>query len=321
MTGLELSRKFYEKYGRPMLEEKFPQYLDRIATGRVGNGSECYHCDDAISREHEFGPSFCIWLTSKDYMQWGRKIAAAYDNLPKTFEGEIFETITPQGAGRVGVLDFEEFYKGIMGFSNVPDKEVQWLFIEEPFLYTATNGEVYDDPLGEFTRIRQGLLNYYPEDVWLKKMSMCAHNIAQTGQYNYSRCMRRKEYVAAELTFNEFLNHAISMVYMLNKQYRPYYKWSYHCMDRLDVLREIKPMLTTLVLAGDQREHWKTEDIMKWQYQVNMADMRVRYIEEICQHLAQEIVRQGLSHQKADFLEAYVEDIVKKITNPRIKYM
>ena len=33
MNGLEMSRAFFEEYGRPMLEEQFPQVLPYLAVG------------------------------------------------------------------------------------------------------------------------------------------------------------------------------------------------------------------------------------------------------------------------------------------------
>ena len=65
--GLELSQEYYETIGRPVLEELFPAYMDKIAVGLVGEGSECFGYDDMISMDHDYGPSFCIWLTKKDY--------------------------------------------------------------------------------------------------------------------------------------------------------------------------------------------------------------------------------------------------------------
>ena len=46
VKGLELARAYYETYGKPMIEEKFPEYRDRIAAGLVGEGSECLGYDD-----------------------------------------------------------------------------------------------------------------------------------------------------------------------------------------------------------------------------------------------------------------------------------
>ena len=54
MKGLELSREYYEKFGKPMLTENFPELLDKIAVGLCGSGSECFGFDDELSRDHDF---------------------------------------------------------------------------------------------------------------------------------------------------------------------------------------------------------------------------------------------------------------------------
>lgn len=56
-TGMELAREFYEQAGRPMLQQKYPEYACRIAAGLVGEGSECLGFDDAFSVDHDFGPA------------------------------------------------------------------------------------------------------------------------------------------------------------------------------------------------------------------------------------------------------------------------
>ena len=56
MRGLELSRRFYEEFGREMVRKEFPEYEERIAAGLVGQGSECFGYDDEVSRDHDFGP-------------------------------------------------------------------------------------------------------------------------------------------------------------------------------------------------------------------------------------------------------------------------
>ena len=66
MNGLELSRAYYETFGRPMLEERFPELLPKIAVGLCGSGSECWGYDDAVSRDHDFEPGFCIFLSEED---------------------------------------------------------------------------------------------------------------------------------------------------------------------------------------------------------------------------------------------------------------
>ena len=62
MKGLELSEAFYETFGKPMLEEQFPELLPSLAVGLFGSGSECFGYDDDISQDHDFEPGFCIFL-------------------------------------------------------------------------------------------------------------------------------------------------------------------------------------------------------------------------------------------------------------------
>ena len=88
MNGIELARAFYLECGKPMLEEQFPQLKDRIATGLVGSGSECFGFDDEISRDHDFEPGFCIFLPGEESVD--RKTAFALERAyasPHTLRG------------------------------------------------------------------------------------------------------------------------------------------------------------------------------------------------------------------------------------------
>ena len=65
IRGLELSERFFGEYGLPMLREQFPQYMDMIAAGVAGEGSDCFGFDDAISRDHDFEAGFCLWIPDR----------------------------------------------------------------------------------------------------------------------------------------------------------------------------------------------------------------------------------------------------------------
>ena len=78
MKGIEISRAFYEEYGKPMIEKEFSEYADRIAVGLVGHGSECFGFDDEISCDHDFEPGFCLWLRDEDEKSIGFRLFRAY---------------------------------------------------------------------------------------------------------------------------------------------------------------------------------------------------------------------------------------------------
>ncbi len=86
MKGLELSEKYYNAFGKEMIEKNFPSLKGRVAVGLVGQGSECLGFDDNISKDHDYGPSFCLWLTREDYQVYGKALAEESRKLPKDIE-------------------------------------------------------------------------------------------------------------------------------------------------------------------------------------------------------------------------------------------
>ena len=219
-----------------MIEEKFPAYREKIAAGLVGDGSECFGFDDEISQDHDWGPAFCLWLTKEDYGAIGTLLRNEVDKLPREFAGIKAREESFWGTGRTGVFEIGEFYKRFIGFNHVPEGLREWQAIPEENLAAATNGKVFMDPVGEFTAFRQRLKEFYPEDLRLKKIASRCMTMAQSGQYNYTRCIRRGEYVAARLAEAHFINDTISMVFLLNKQYKPFYKWMHRAVKQLPIL-------------------------------------------------------------------------------------
>ncbi|MDD4780685.1 MAG: DUF4037 domain-containing protein [Tissierellia bacterium] len=320
MKGLQLSRAYYEEYGINMIRNNFPDYENRIAVGLVGFGSECYGFDDEISTDHDFGPSFCMWLTDEDYNSIGMKLAKFYEELPGIFLG--YKRIeTTHGKGRVGVLKISDFYKGFIGNATGIVTLNEWMFVPEHFFSMATNGEVFRDDLGEFSKIRTTLLKYYPEDVRIKKIAARAATMAQSGQYNYSRSMRRGEVVAARMALDEFIRNTISIVYLLNKKFTPFYKWMHRGMNGFTILSEIKGQLEKLACLPIQLDSWEENDPMYFQYKLNMNDKIVELIESICNSVVEELNNQNLTDKKDSFLENHTFSIMSHIKNEQIRAM
>ena len=209
MRGLDISRSFYEEFGKPMIERDFAEFADRIAVGLVGHGSECFGYDDELSRDHDFSPGFCIWLTEEDEREFGFKLFRAYSKLPQEYMGIKLVEKSLAGNGFKGVSVISDFYRRYTGREGAPESLSDWLYIPSHYLAEATNGEVFCDPLGEFSRIRQQIKCGMPEDVRLKKIASCALHMAQTGQYNYSRCIAHGESGAARLALSEFVRNSI----------------------------------------------------------------------------------------------------------------
>lgn len=291
MKGLELSEKYYETYGRTMIEDEFPEIAGQTAAGLVGYGSECLGFDDEISRDHDYGPSFCIWLPQEIYAQYGERMQVVYDALPKEFMGFTGRVEEEQGKGRVGVLCLEDFYREILGYPGMPCTEAEWLSIPEEALATAINGRVFEDRLGRFSKIRESLSQYYPEAVWRRKLADALARAAQSGQYNYARAMKRGERIAAEIALVEFVKEAMHLVYLLNRKYAPFYKWMHRGLRELAVGSEIADMLSLL-------------------YQTQEESDRLLIIEAVCNVLTQILQEMGLTDSQDNFLQSHVPNLV-----------
>ena len=293
ISGLELSKCYYETYGKAMLKEQFPEYADRVAAGLVGHGSECLVFDVMWSKDHDFGPGFCLWLTEKDYEKVGQKMQEAYEALPKAFMGYPARNTSKRGGGRVGVLSIPEFYEEFTGNGA-------WSEMEDEKLAMAVNGEMFDDPLGEFSAIREQLQNGMPFAVWKRRLANAVALTAQAGQYNYGRCKKRNDIVAANLALDEFVREGMRTAYLLNRRYMPYYKWAWRGLENLERLSELKPLFEQVLSSEGERES---------------------VVEEICARLLEELKRQNLTYGEETFLELHVERILeaKEEMNPIIE--
>ena len=245
ITGIDLCRRYYEEYGRPMIAGKFQAYESRIAVGLVGKGSDCFGFDDVLSQDHDFGPRFVMWVTKKVYDEIGEELQEAYDKLPSQFLG-IDRIETFHGKDRSGVMIIEEFYKSLLGFDlagmlahnnedTASGKENLdtikcWLSVQEYALAAAVNGEVFRDDEGIFTQYRNLLSAYYPKAVWYRKVAQTCALFSQSGQYNLPRMRRRGQLVSAELAKAECAKQAMKLYYLLNRKYAPHDKWLYRGM-------------------------------------------------------------------------------------------
>ena len=237
MKGLELSRRYFDAYGAPMLRERFPEWADRLAVGLVGSGSECFGFDDAVSQDHDFEPGFCVFLPEEDVLD--RKTAfqleRAYAALPKEFLGFSRPKLSPVGGNRRGVIRLGDFLELRTGSRDGTMDLDRWLRLEEQYLAEIVNGELFWMGDGVFAAIRERL-SRQPADVRCKKLAGRLLGMAQAGQYNYPRCIAHGEPAAAQLAVGEFVRHAIAVIFLLNERYLPYYKWQFRALRALPLL-------------------------------------------------------------------------------------
>ena len=308
MTGLEIARGYYEEFGKPMLESDFADILPFLAVGFVGSGSEHYGYDDGISRDHDFEPGFCIFLPGEDIVDRRRafQLERAYAKLPKEYVGMKRQNISPVGGNRNGVIRTSEFYLKVIGSENLQLSLEQWLRLPDYALAEAVNGEVFFDNYGEFSRIREELI-CMPEDIKLKRLAGNLLIMAQSGQYNFIRCMKHGEPEAAQLACVEFVNAAMKVTFLLQDRYMPYYKWSFRALRGLVGTKDFSEKLSFL-LFGDNRDD-------------AVAGQKYDFIEEIASETITRLQDMELTKAICGDLEKHAYSVNDKIADSTVRNM
>ncbi len=305
MNGLEMSKAYFEAYGLPMLRERFPGLLPLLAAGLTGSGSECWGYDDEISRDHDFEPGFCLFLP--DERTVSRRDAflleRAYAGLPREFMGCRRGLTQPVGGARRGVLRTAEYFAEKVGSPDGALSLPQWLALPDHALAEAVNGQIFHDGPGEVSGIRSRLAAY-PEDVRRKKLAAQLLLMAQSGQYNYARCLRRGETGAAQLAAVEFVRHGMQAVFLLNKIYMPYYKWSFRAMRALPRLSLLAELMEYLITTDNEEE---------------TAREKQDVIEGIAADVIEETQRQGLTRAVCGDLEKHAYSVQDGIADASVR--
>ena len=308
MTGLELSRAYWETYGRDMLEKDFPGTANYIAVGLCGSGSECLGFDDEISRDHDFEPGFCLFLPGEEIIDRKEsfRLERAYMKLPQEFLGFHRARLSPVGGNRHGVIRMEDFLKEKTGTADGRLTVRQWLTVPEQNLLEATCGEIWRDDSGRFTAIRESLAAF-PEDIRLRKLSGELLLMKQSGQYNFRRCLEHGETGGALLAVGEFVRAGMHALFLLSSVYMPYYKWSFRALRTLGEKRSLQAGMLEQLLKGNA----EPEDL----------EEREILIAEIADQVVEELQEKNLTDASCGDMEQHAYSVADRIQDAEIRNM
>ena len=236
MNGIELSKKFFFEAGLPLLQERYPGLVDRVAAGLVaggfdsGCGSEIGGFDDELSRDHNWGPRFFLFMTEQDKQEKGEEVQKYLDeNLSAEFAG-FGSTATTLPKKPVYIQTPEENLKGVLYLDGPPGSDVEWITIPEVWLFEYTIGAVFYEPQPLVSPVRNQFA-YYPDDVWFKRLSYAFFMLHLAG--NVNRSLRRKDPVAIQTYVNWSLQIAMRACFLLRRRYAPYCKWLFKAFKTL----------------------------------------------------------------------------------------
>ncbi len=287
--GLAIAKEYYETFGVPLLTGEFSQYLDKIAAGLAGRGSDCFGYDDGASRDHDWGPDFCLWITEDTYAEIGARLEEAYESLPQAFKG-YERGPRVNGKNRRGVIVISDFYESLTGAKTY--EEIDWRQASDSSLAAAVNGEVFCDKEGIFTAFREKLKAGYPEEIRYLKIAEAAAGFSQTAQYNYLRMKRRGDELTSDMMVWEGIRNAMKLQHYIENRFPPHDKWLRRSLEETEAGRELSLLLSRIGKGPD-------ED-------------REELIERVGHFFAMEMYGMDIISDIETYLDAHTEELIYK---------
>lgn len=318
MSGMELAQSYYETYGKKMIHEKFSKYEGRIAVGLCGEGSECFGFDDEVSEDHDYFPSFCMFVTEDLYQEIGEKLQKAYDELPQNFmgySGKNQENL--QGKGRRGVQSIERFYERILGKTlaqqihrAIEENDFSSLDLRlaaEQSLACVVNGKIFTDPLGLFTRIRKELQKGYKKNYQYLKLAQEVAEFTQYGLYNSKRMLKRKDVATAKLMIATAIMKGAHILYTVSGVYAPHDKWLLEGLKGYEEYAEVLELLRQAAITDETRAIQNLESIAEKLAYILYGKNYISDVDSYLDHHVEELLC------KSDCLQLTKEELVDKI--------
>ena len=136
------------------------------------------------------------------------------------------------------------------------------------------------------------------------------------------------------MALHEFVSAGLSMIFLLNRRYMPYYKWSFRAARELPVLREAAGELERLLtggaaVPGDAAGVYEPGNTEPGDTEGSCGPAKKRLaggpvrteerIEMVCRAVVQELKRQGLTGGDWDYLEPHAMELTERIRDGELR--
>jgi hypothetical protein len=223
MKGLTIAHDFFFSWGYPFLQSNFPDLARRIAAGRI-LGSDVLGGDDEISRDHDWGPQFDLFLSADDYASFGDQLSQAMNAAaPNPWNGY---RLAGAGDRSVRLESIPGWFNKYLKLERFPATPADWPpFSLESTLYFLRHGEIWVDATGEFGKWRTAL-HEYPEELLRARLAEECFRVWHYGEYNFvQRMARRRDPIAISICLGEFVTGVMRIVLLMTRDFTPYWKW------------------------------------------------------------------------------------------------
>ena len=269
ISGLDLARAFYREAVLPILAAHFPRMPHSAAL--IGSGSEVLGYDDAVSRDHDWGPRLQLFLSSSDHRSHACAVSSCLrNNLPQRIRGYAINwsapSQTPGDIGaqqpapatsgevnhRVEIMTIDDCMRAHFGFGiDHRLRAADWLSVPQQKLLAFTAGGLFHDELG--LAAAQERFAWYPRDVWLYMLACGWMRIAQD-EHLAPRAGAVGDELGSAVIAGRLVRSIMLLCFLMERRYAPYPKWLGSAFMRLDCGEELAPILRAAQLGKDFRE-------------------------------------------------------------------
>lgn len=267
--GAAMCARFYARCIRPILDAHFPGLPH--AAGLLDSGSEVLGYDDALSRDHDWGPRAQLFLGEADCEQHAAAISTVLaQQLPLTFEGFPTNFAAPDATDggtrwmeavaqgpvshKIAITSARRFWRDYLNLEPGETLDVaDWLSLSEQRLLTVTRGPLFHDGIGLQTQ--RAALDYYPRDVWLYLLAAGWQRISQE-EHLMGRAGQAGDELGSALIASRLVRDVMRLSFLMARRYAPYPKWLGSAFRQLPIGAQLYPVLQSALRADD----WQTRE-------------------------------------------------------------
>jgi Domain of unknown function (DUF4037) len=258
IPGLDLARLFYDEAVAPVLASALRGVP--YSAGLVGAGSEVQGFDTVRSTDHAWGPRLQVFLETDDFRDRAEGLEALLEReLPLEFRGHPVRFAYPFGTPArhwVHLVDVRGYFREAFGADPLAGPSASaWLTTPTQVLRELTGGEVFHDGTG-LLRPYRAALAWYPEDLWRHVLAAQWMRLSQEEPF-VGRCGEVGDDLGSAVVAARQVRDLMKLCLLMNRVYPPYSKWLGSAFAGLDCARELSPLLSAALAAGD----WQAREL------------------------------------------------------------
>jgi hypothetical protein len=226
MKTLEMCQAFWREVGLPLFQRALPQIVECAAAG-LAIDSAAIGWDDDLSRDHDWGPRFDLFVPEASLAENGELIRNVLRRLPREFRGT--RTVPCRS------FSFEGQFDHVFGEPIPPREPRGWFRVPEFGLFDATKVTFFHDPSGEGRKRKESFPSHYPDPVMNLRLAACCYSVSQS-RGHMERMINRGFQTGAIVPLGVWVHNVHLICFQLNRRFAPFYKWIPRLLPELKVL-------------------------------------------------------------------------------------